>query len=55
MRCGKILIITFLGLSIALNGCSNLSTRQNNAAAGAAVGGVAGASPYWGQCIRYGW
>jgi osmotically inducible lipoprotein OsmB len=43
MRCKNSLIITVLGLSIVLSGCSNLSKRQNNAAAGAAVGGVAGA------------
>ena len=43
MRCKKSLIITLLGLFIVLSGCSNLLTRQNNAAAGAAVGGVAGA------------
>ncbi|TSA56362.1 MAG: hypothetical protein D4R39_04370 [Methylophilaceae bacterium] len=39
MRCKKSLITALLGLFIVLSGCSNLSTRQNNAAAGAAVGG----------------
>lgn len=37
---------TFVALligALVLNGCSNLSTRQKNAAAGAAIGGVAGA------------
>ena len=43
MSCKKSLILTILGLFIVLSGCSNLSTRQNNAAVGAAVGGVAGA------------
>jgi osmotically inducible lipoprotein OsmB len=39
----KIVVITLLAFSMLLSGCSNLSTRQNNAAAGAAIGGVAGA------------
>ena len=30
-------------LMVMLSGCSGLSTRQKNAAAGAAIGGVAGA------------
>lgn len=35
--------ITLLASSMLLSGCSNLSTRQKNAATGAAIGGVAGA------------
>ena len=39
----KITLITLLISCLALAGCSNLSTRQKNAATGAAIGGVAGA------------
>ena len=37
----KIISVSILILSLALGGCSNLTTRQKNAAAGAAIGGVA--------------
>ncbi len=40
---GKITMITLLISCLALGACSNLSTRQKNAATGAAIGGVAGA------------
>lgn len=43
MRYGKLIVISLLISALALGGCSNLSTRQKNAAAGAAIGGVAGA------------
>ena len=43
MHYTKISAVTLLVLSLALSGCSNLSTRQKNSAAGAAIGGVAGA------------
>jgi len=43
MRYKKMMIISLLVLPLALGGCSSLSTRQKNAAAGAAIGGVAGA------------
>ena len=43
MRYSKLTIISLLVASVVLSGCSNLSTRQKNAAAGAAIGGVAGA------------
>lgn len=43
MRYGKLIIISILVSPLVLGGCSNLSTRQKNAAAGAAIGGVAGA------------
>ena len=39
----KIISVSILILSLALGGCSNLTTRQKNTAAGAAIGGVAGA------------
>jgi osmotically inducible lipoprotein OsmB len=43
MQHKKIVFITLLAASMMLIGCSSLSTRQKNAAAGAAIGGVAGA------------
>ena len=43
MRYTKIVFITLLASSMLLSGCYNLSTRQKNAATGAAIGGVAGA------------
>jgi len=43
MRYKKIIFITLLASSMLLSGCTNLSIRQKNAAAGAAIGGVAGA------------
>jgi len=43
MKYGKLIIISMLLSPLALGGCSNLTTRQKNAAAGAAIGGVAGA------------
>lgn len=43
MRYGKLIVISLLISPLVLSGCSNLSTRQKNAAAGAAIGGVAGA------------
>ena len=43
MRHSKITLISLLISTLVLGGCSNLSTRQKNAAAGAAIGGVAGA------------
>ena len=43
MQHKKIVFITLLAASMMLSGCSSLSTRQKNAAAGAAIGGVAGA------------
>ena len=43
MPYSKIISVSILILSLALGGCSNLTTRQKNAAAGAAIGGVAGA------------
>lgn len=43
MKNSRLAIMTLLILSVVLGGCSNLSTRQKNAAAGAAIGGVAGA------------
>ena len=42
MRYTKIVFITLLASSMLLSGCSNLSTRQKNAATGAAIGGVIG-------------
>ena len=36
-------IVLVLVTAMALGGCADLSTRQKNAAAGAAIGGVAGA------------
>lgn len=43
MRYTKITLASLLIATFVLGGCSNLSTRQKNAAAGAAIGGVAGA------------
>lgn len=43
MKHGKMTVITLLISCFLLGGCSNLSTRQKNAATGAAIGGVAGA------------
>ena len=43
MHYSKIISVLILILSLALGGCSNLTTRQKNAAAGAAIGGIAGA------------
>lgn len=43
MKNNRLAIMVLLIFSISLVGCSNLSTRQKNAAAGAAIGGVAGA------------
>lgn len=43
MRYTKITLASLLISILVLGGCSNLSTRQKNAAAGAAIGGVAGA------------
>lgn len=43
MKNNRLAIATLLILPLVLGGCSNLSTRQKNAAAGAAIGGVAGA------------
>lgn len=36
-------IISLLTIVLLLSSCADLSTRQKNAAAGAAIGGVAGA------------
>lgn len=43
MRKSRILGIALLITSIGLSGCAGMSHRQQNAAVGAAVGGVAGA------------
>jgi osmotically inducible lipoprotein OsmB len=43
MRKSKIVFISLLISSLALTGCAGMSKRQQNAAVGAAVGGVAGA------------
>ena len=43
MRFYKVFALILLVSTIALSACSNLSTRQKNAAVGASVGGVAGA------------
>ena len=43
MPYSKIISVLILILSLALGGCSNLTTRQKNTAAGATIGGVAGA------------
>lgn len=43
MKIRQIIVIGLVGSALLLNGCTNLSARQKNAAAGAAVGGVAGA------------
>ena len=42
MRYGKMTILVLL-LAGILSGCSGMTTRQKNAATGAAIGGVAGA------------
>ena len=42
MRIAKQLISSII-LMVILTGCAGLSTRQKNAATGAAIGGVAGA------------
>lgn len=42
MRYGKMTMLVLL-LAIVLSGCSGMTTRQKNAATGAAIGGVAGA------------
>ncbi len=39
----KTISVLTLILSLVLGGCSSLTARQKNAAAGAAIGGVAGA------------
>ena len=43
MRYSKIIMACLLATTVALGGCAEMSTRQKNAAVGAAVGGVAGA------------
>ena len=43
MRYYKIISVSTIVLSLVLGGCSGLTTRQKNTAAGAAIGGVAGA------------
>lgn len=43
MTKSKSIFLVLLTAAIVLSGCTNLSTRQKNAAAGAAIGGVAGA------------
>lgn len=43
MKTTKMTVIALLAGSLALGGCSGMTTRQQNAAVGAAVGGVAGA------------
>ena len=43
MRHNKIFLITLLVSALALTGCAGMSHRKQNAAVGAAVGGVAGA------------
>lgn len=43
MRYTKSAMIALLAGTLALSGCAGMSTRQQNAAVGAAVGGVAGA------------
>ena len=43
MRYYKIVSVSTIVLSLVLGGCSGLTTRQKNTAAGAAIGGVAGA------------
>ena len=39
----KIISVSTIVLSLVLGGCSGLTTRQKNTAAGATIGGVAGA------------
>ena len=48
MRYSKIIMAFLLATTVALGGCADMSTRQKNAAVGAAVGGVAGALPIGG-------
>jgi osmotically inducible lipoprotein OsmB len=43
MRKSKFLGISLFLLALTLSGCAGMSPRQQNAAVGAAVGGVAGA------------
>ncbi len=43
MRYKNIMLVTLLSTAMVLSGCAEMSTRQKNAAVGAAVGGVAGA------------
>lgn len=43
MRKSKMVVSAFLISTLALSGCAGMSHRQQNAAIGAAVGGVAGA------------
>ncbi len=40
---GRSMLFGLVAASLALSGCAGMSHRQQNAAAGAAVGGVAGA------------
>jgi len=42
MNHGKMTAITLLISCLSLGGCSNLSTRQKNAATGAVIEGAAG-------------
>ncbi len=51
MKHTKLAMTSLLILPLVLNGCSSLSTRQKNAAAGAAIGGVAGAVLTGGSSI----
>jgi osmotically inducible lipoprotein OsmB len=43
MKTNKLILVAFVLALSLLTACTNLSSRQKNAAAGAAVGGVAGA------------
>ena len=43
MNYSKTISVSTLIFSLVLGGCSSLTTRQKNAAAGAAIGGVSGA------------
>lgn len=43
MKNTKSIFLILLMCTLTVSGCSNLSARQKNAAAGAAIGGVAGA------------
>lgn len=51
MRYPKITMTLILAGMMALGGCADMSTRQKNAAVGAAVGGVAGAVLTGGSSI----
>lgn len=51
MRYPKITMTLILAGTMALGGCADMSTRQKNAAVGAAVGGVAGAVLTGGSSI----